>query len=218
MVAGVAGVQRGEPNREALVTTRDAMQGRSKMDTRTSATRPLQLSSRLPTMWLIGLLAATASPPALAFDADGFRSGMTREQFAANAALLGLRVLNRPDGKVTAARPSAPLWLGATAGFCGDLLHSYSRSIVSDPDYAATLAKLFHEYGPPRQMSFRGDLTTDINSGGGTMQSYVVSYWYRDNDRVRLKSYFDWRYQQGNLGRFQPATITFETRSPCSAS
>lgn len=169
-------------------------------------------------MWLIGLLVATASPLAVAFDADGFRSGMTREQFAANAALLGLRVVNRPDGEVMAVRPNAPLWFGATVRFCSGLLHSYSRSIVSDPDYAATLAKLFREYGAPKQMSFRGDLTTNMDSGGGTMQSYVVSYWYRGNDRVRLKSYFDWRYQQGNLGRFQPATITFETRSPCSAS
>lgn len=169
-------------------------------------------------MWLLGLLAGMASAVAVAFDADGFRSGMTREQFGANAALLGLRVVNRPDGKVTAARPNAPPWLGATVGFCGNLLHTYTRSIGSDPDYAATLAKLFREYGPPKQMSFRGDVSTDIDSGGGTMQSYVITYWYRGDDRVRLKSYFDWRYQQGNLGRFQPATITFETRSPCSAS
>lgn len=176
------------------------------------------MSARFPAMWLIGLLAGTASPIAVAFDADGFWSGMTREQFATNAALLGLRVVNRPDGKLAAARPNAPPRLGATAGFCGNLLHTYSRSIESDPDYGATLAKLFREYGPPTQMSFRGDISTDIDSGGGTMQSYVVTYWYRGDDRVRLKSYFDWRYQQGNLGRFQPATIMFETHSPCSAS
>jgi hypothetical protein len=169
-------------------------------------------------MCLIVLLAATASPLAVAFNADGFWSGMTREQFATNAAVLGLRVVNRPDGKVMAARPNAPLWLGVTVGFCEDLLHTYSRSIVSDPDYAATLAKLFREYGPPKQMSFRGDVSTDIDTGGGTLQSYVVGYWYRGDDRVRLKSHFDWRYQQGSLGRLQPAAITFETRSPCSAS
>lgn len=188
------------------------------MDTRSSETSHLRMAARFPTMCLIALLAGTASQLAVAFDADGFRSGMTREQFAATAAVLGLRVMNRTDGKVMAVRPNAPLWLGATAGFCADLLHTYSRSIVSDPDYAATLAKLFREYGPPKQMSFRGDVSTDIDSGGGTMQSYVITYWYRGYDRVRLKSYFDWRYQQGNLGRFQPATITFETRSPCSAS
>lgn len=169
-------------------------------------------------MWLTGLLAGVASTVAVAFEIDGFRSGMTREQFVAHATLVGLRVVNRPDGKLTAADPNALQWPGATAGFCGNLLHTYGRSIWSDPVYAATLAKLFRDYGPPRKMSFRGDVTTDIDSGGGTMQSYVITYWYRGDDRMRLKSYFDWRYYQGNLGRFQPATITFETRSPCSAS
>lgn len=154
----------------------------------------------------------------MAFNADGFWSGMTREQFTAHAARLGLQVVNRPDGKAIAARPNSPRWLSATAGFCGNLLNAYSRSIWSDPDYAATLTQLFRYYGPPREMSFRGDVSTDIDSGAGTMQSYVITNWYRGDDRVRLKSYFDWRFQQGNLGRFQPATILYETLGPCSAS
>ena len=35
-------------------------------------------------------------------------------------------------------------------------------------------------------------------------------------DEAQLKSFFDWRIQQGNLGRFQPATILYEMRSPCT--
>ena len=143
---------------------------------------------------------------------------MTREQFTASAAVIGLRVGRLPNGKMTAARPNAPLSSGAIVTFCGNLLNAYSRNIWSDPDYAATLAQLFRYYGPPKKMSFRGDVSTDIDSGGGTMQSYVITTWYRADDRVRLKSFFDWRFYQGNLGRFQPATITYEKRSPCRAS
>jgi hypothetical protein len=187
------------------------------MDTRTVVSGSLPMSARFLAMWLVGLWAATVTPLAVAFDVDGFRSGMTREQFVAHAALLGLKAVNQSDGEVTVVRPDALQWLGARAAFCGNLLYSYSRTIGSDPDYAATLTKLFRDYGPPRKMSFRGDVSTDSDTGAGTMQSYVITYWNRGDDRVRLKSYFDWRYYQGNLGRFQPATITFEARSPCSA-
>lgn len=166
------------------------------------------------------LLAGVLSVPVQAFNADGIWSGMSREQVTFTAARLGLRVgvqqgLQGEGGKMVVANPGAP-WLDATLGFCGKVLTSYSRNLSSDTDYAAALARVFAQYGPPKLMSFRGDVTTDINSASGAMQSYVVTEWLRGNDRVQLKSFFDWRIQQGNLGRFQPATILYEMRSPCT--
>lgn len=160
------------------------------------------------------LLAGVLSVPAQAFNADGIWSGMSRDQVALTAASLGLRVGMQGE-KMVVAIPGAP-WLDATLGFCGNVLTSYSRNLSSDTDYATALARIFALYGPPKLMSFRGDVATDINSARGAMQSYVVTEWLRGNDRVQLKSFFDWRIQQGNLGRFQPATILYEIRSPCT--
>jgi hypothetical protein len=54
-------------------------------------------------------------------------------------------------------------------------------------------------------------------SGNGVMQSYVIAQWWRGDDHVELKSYFDWRIKQSNLERFQPATLFYEMRNPCTA-
>ncbi len=141
---------------------------------------------------------------------------MTRELLAASAAPLGLHAKNSADGKLLLLNPAAAE-LEITLGFCGNLLTSYRRNIFSDTDYAATLARLFSEYGPPRAVSFQGEIATDQESGSGLMQSYVVTQWQRGDDRVELRSYFDWRIQQGKLGRFQPATLFYERRNPCAA-
>jgi len=162
------------------------------------------------------VLSSAASPLASAFNADGIVSGITRQQWALSAVRLGLPFSNAGDGQVMILLPATP-WMEATLGFCGNVLTTYRRNIASDVDYANTLARVFSVYGPPKGMSFRGDVATDLASGSGAMQSYVVTDWIMGDERVRLKSTFDWRVYQGKLGRFQPANILYETRSPCSA-
>lgn len=163
----------------------------------------------------ICLSTSLVSPTVGAFNVDGLWSGMSREQALAGALRLGLQVRNEGE-RVLVAPPGAP-WAAATLGFCGSLLSSYRRNLASDADYASTLSRVFAAFGPPRLMSFRGDVTTDMDTASGAMQSYVITEWVRGDDRVQLKSYFDWRTHKGNLGRFQPATIAYETRSPCNA-
>jgi hypothetical protein len=160
-----------------------------------------------------GFLAAILLPMhALAFNADGFWSGMAKAEFVARAAQLGLRAVPGPGGRWAVARPNTPRAL-ATFGFCGNRLVSYSRTISSDPDYASTLMQLFLTYGPPRHMSFTGDVSMD--DGGGAFRSFGVTLWYLGNDRVRLTSLFDWRMNRGDFRRRQPARITYEMRNPC---
>jgi hypothetical protein len=159
---------------------------------------------------------ACGATGAMAFQADGFWSGMSREQLAATTLRLGIETREGPQGRFMATNAAAP-WSGATFAFCGNALVAYSRNISSDQDYAATLAHLFGDYGPPREMNFAGDVSTDMDTGAGTMQSRALTKWYGGNDRIRLKSYFDWRFYRGNLGRFQPATILYEVRNPCLA-
>ena len=160
-------------------------------------------------------LVAAVSVPAesMAFEADGFWSGMSRAAVALRAAQFGLQTRQAPGGKWVAWR-AYPAPVRETFGFCGNALVSYGRNIVSDPDYAATLMHLFSTYGPPQDMSFTGDVSAD--PGGGAFRSFGVTVWYRGRDRVKLTSYFDWHYQAGDLRRMQPAHLLYETRSPCS--
>lgn len=161
------------------------------------------------------LLAGMASSLAIAFNADGMVSGTTRDQLAANFVRLGLQVKNRADGTTLVSIPGA-LGQDALLGFCRNRLTSYRRNITSDSDYAATLYNLFRIYGPPGAINFQGKISTDMASGNGMMQSYVITQWWRSDDRVELKSYFDWRIEQRNLERFQPATLFYEMRNPCA--
>jgi hypothetical protein len=162
---------------------------------------------------LIGALLGCLSPAAVrAFNADGFWSGMTTAQFAARAAQVGMEARPGLDGKWTLGRTYPPLFWGKF-GFCGNTLVSYSRDIHSDADYASTLMQVFAAFGLPADMTFTGGVST--NPGGGAFRSFAFTVWYLGADRVRLKSFFDWRFQSGDFRRVQPASITYETRNPC---
>lgn len=161
----------------------------------------------------IGLGVACFSPlQARAFSADGFWSGMTKAQFAVRAAQMGLEVRPGTRGTWTLARSYPPAVWGEFR-FCGNALVSYRRDIRSDADYASTLMQVFAIFGMPADMTFTGGVST--NPGGGAFRSFVLTYWYLGTDRVRMRSFFDWRFQNGDFGRMQPASIRYETRNPC---
>jgi len=158
------------------------------------------------------LLAALLSGHALAFQVDGFWTGMSTQQLVAVATAYGLVVRQGAEGYwyVGTASPPRPL---AKFGFCGNYLVSYTRNIHSDADYANTLAAIFATYGPPRKMSFSGDVAG--SSADGAFRASGETWWGRGDDRVRMESHFDWRLYHGQLLREQPASVRYETRNPC---
>jgi hypothetical protein len=160
------------------------------------------------------LLAALWSGHALAFQVDGFWTGMSTQQLVAVAATYGLVASPGADGYWFVGTSTPQRVLGKF-GFCGNYLVSYTRNIHSDADYASTLAAIFATYGPPRKMSFSGDVATGSVTDGAFRASGETQ-WVRGDDRVRMKSYFDWRFYRGDLQREQPASVRYETRSPCS--
>lgn len=160
-----------------------------------------------------GLLLAAFSTAAPAFVADGFWSGMSPQQLAVTAAGHGLVARPAGAGQWLVGSPLPPRVLGAFR-FCGNRLASYTRNIQSDADYARTLASIFATYGPPRSMSFSGNVAT--GRSGGAFVSAGETVWWAGADRVRMRSFFDWRLHRGELRRRQPASVMYETRSPCS--
>ena len=158
------------------------------------------------------LLGALLSGPGLAFQVDGFWSGMNTQQLVAVAAMYGLVARPGTDGYWFVGTVSPPRVLGKF-GFCGNYLVSYTRNIHSDADYANTLAAIFATYGAPRRMNFSGDVVS--GSANGAFRASGETRWARGYDRVKMRSYFDWRLYGGELQREQPASVRFETRNPC---
>jgi hypothetical protein len=159
------------------------------------------------------LLGTCLTAPARAFQADGFWTGMTTPQFLAIVGAYGLVARPGQAGQWLVGTRWPPAVV-AEVGFCGDYLVAYRRAIRSDADYAGTLAAIFATYGPPRKMNFDGDVATDTTAGA--FRAAGETLWGNGSDRVRMHSSFDWRVQQGRLRREQPATVQFESRSPCS--
>ncbi|MCK7492224.1 MAG: hypothetical protein MZW92_11930 [Comamonadaceae bacterium] len=117
-----------------------------------------------------------------------------------------------PDGKWTLAKPIRP-WSGGSSVSRQRARVVQLARIHSDADYASTLMQIFATYGLPADMTFTGGVSTD--PGGGAFRSFAFTVWILGSDRIRLKSFFDWRFQSGDFQRVQPASITFETRNPC---
>jgi hypothetical protein len=157
--------------------------------------------------------ALSSSGTGLAFRADGFWSGMSPKQLAVTVSAYGLVARPAGGGQWFVGSLFPPRVLGVF-GFCGNALASYTRNIQSDADYASTLAAIFATYGAPRSMSFSGNVAT--GNGGGAFVSAGETEWRAGADRVRMRSFFDWRLYRGELQRMQPASVTYETLNPCS--
>jgi hypothetical protein len=161
-----------------------------------------------------GLLVGTLLAGSVqAFQADGFWTGMSPQQLLATATAYGLVAQPGKAGRWLIST-KYPLMVIAEAGFCQNHLVSYRRNIQSDEDYANTLSGIFAIYGPPRKMSFSGDVATGTSEGA--FRASGETLWAQGPDRVRMESFFDWRMNQGDLRRQQPASVLFETRNPCA--
>ncbi len=171
---------------------------------------------RLRRMAVLFYLPLCLVPPgeARAFYFDGFWSGMSAEQAVSVASARGLMAQAGVDGYLYLGAVNPPRVL-SKIGFCGNILVSYTRNILSDMDYARVLAGIFGAYGPPAKMQFGGDVEPGIASGAFRAMGYTL--WAKGTDRVWMMSYFDWRLQQGNLYRQQPASVRFDILNPCNA-
>jgi hypothetical protein len=159
------------------------------------------------------LLGALLTAPVQAFQVDGFWTGMSPQQLFTTAAAYGLVAQPGKAGRWFISTMYPPRAI-AEVGFCRNYLVSYRRNVLSDADYANTLAGIFATYGPPRKMSFSGDVAT--GTAEGAFRASGETLWAQGLDRVRMASFFDWRLNQGDLRRQQPASVLFETRSPCT--
>jgi len=162
-------------------------------------------------MSIVCVAAASGLPQqALAFNADGYNSWMTKEQVVALATYRGLMAWENKDGLLLIGKPDTRI--EGTFSFCHNWLVAYNRTIDFDTEYFPKLKELMRYYGQPvtveaREVPWSG-------TGGGTLQ-LVDMRWYNRNDRADLFFNPEARDATGTLKYPRNANLSFSTRNTC---
>lgn len=157
-------------------------------------------------------IAVTGS--AMAFEVDGFRSGMSVDDLKRVAATRYLELWSVGEGSWLMGR-SAKHEIVGSFGFCGPRgLNSYTRSLDPDQEYASQVERAIASLGQPK-VSITRNLWT--GPGGGEIVS-VTMQWLQGGTRTTISSTPEGRDGKGNLrhNRAASLSITDMTRL-CSA-
>jgi len=158
-------------------------------------------------------LTAVLSLAARAFTADGFTSGMSPSDLASVAASRSLEAWEHSDGIFAVGKRSESR-VDGTFTFCDSKLFAYNRVLDFDVEYFQTVQRFLAEFGQPNR------LTTEEQPwpgpGGGYVRS-VQLLWTRGDDRVTLSVIPEGRDGRGALRHNRSATVSYLSRTRCSA-
>lgn len=147
-----------------------------------------------------------------AFDIDGFRSGMTRQELSIAAKNRGLEAKKGPfDNWIVGNFAESKGRIDGIFAFCGEVLVWYSRSIDFDVDYIPVLQSLIEKNGQPQRV--RTSLTQMVGAEGN-MQG-VEMRWYVGNDRITLSFSPEGRDGKGQLRHSRDSSISYTAKNPC---
>ena len=164
------------------------------------------------TFALICISAAVLPPaPALAFNADGYTSWMTKEQVIALSSYRGLKAWENKDGLLLVGKPEESR-IDGTFSFCNNWLVAYNRTIDLDAEYFPKLKELMHYYGQPVNVEAR---EIPWSGPGDGFLNLVDLRWYYGNDRADLYFNPEARDAKGKLKYVRAANISFSTRNAC---
>lgn len=153
------------------------------------------------------------STGASAFDVDGFRSGMTREQLSAEAKNRGLEAKENQYGFLIGK--FADYQIDGSFAFCGEGMVAYTHSIDVNVDYIPNLQNLLKKYGQPRSVSTT-QYPVSFSGGGSGYVSQMEMIWYARNDRITLSFLPENRDGKGQLRSAQGASIAYFSKNHCA--
>lgn len=145
---------------------------------------------------------------ALAFNVDGFFTGMTLNQLKAEAHDRGLDVWQGPyQNWELGKRAQAEIDGGFV--FCRGGLVIYMHSVSFDEDYVPLLRSLIAANGQPRRVETKASFTE------GVYMHEVVMAWYRKSDRIELSFTPEVRDGNGKVRFRRSADIDYATKNAC---
>ncbi|WP_449412058.1 hypothetical protein [Pandoraea soli] len=168
---------------------------------------------------IVAALAVVASASAVAFDVDGFHSGMTVSKVAATVQSQGwalepnrmtqgayLEAHYDANGKVTELGP-------ANFSFCDGRLIAYTRSLDFDTEYAPKLRDLIGTYG--NQTHIEVDQYPWNGPGGGYITA-IRTHWSVGRERVDLSFEPEEHTGDGALKHYRAADVSYVLPGVCS--
>lgn len=151
---------------------------------------------------------------ALAFDVDGFRSGMTEDEAEQIIHARGLESWEIQRNTVQAHGlmfgNRLKYEVAGSLSFCRNQLMSYIKDIDFDADYVPTLHSLIREHGQP---NVRAALDTLVQ-GGGHIQDVKMA-WYFSNERIELTFWPQHRKGNGDVAAYRGSSINYASRNEC---
>lgn len=162
---------------------------------------------------LVVLLLAVISYGAGAFDVDGYRTGMTREQLLRAAQSRGRDLWETPIHGNLAIGSRAELQIDGTFFLCEDSLVVYMKSVDFDVDYVPTLEMFLAKYGKPKTISTSQSPWT--GPGGGNVRRVEMS-WTMGNDDITLSFSPEGRDGKGALRHNRASSIRYKSDSSCT--
>jgi len=160
----------------------------------------------------IAALLMLASGAALAFDVDGYRSGMTPDDVAAIAQRQGLdmwQIANMPGDWAIGTR--AQYRIDSTFAFCAPAgLISYSHSLDPDNAYLPTVQRTIAAWGQPK-VSVRRLVWS--GPGGGDIESIDMLWKRGDGTELSISFTPEGRDGAGTLRYNRGTSISYIDRS-----
>jgi len=165
---------------------------------------------------IVAALAVMVSASAVAFDVDGFRSGMSEQELAEVVRGQGWSIYpirtvpgvygefrlgadGKPTGSVNDLGP-------ANFSTCQGRLIAYSRELAFDTEYPETLRGLLANYGANPNVSVTQQQWT--GPGGGYVTA-VTTRWHKSGDRVDLTFHPEGRAPDGALKTSRSAGLSY---------
>jgi hypothetical protein len=152
---------------------------------------------------------------ALAFDAEGFHSGMSVAEVSAQVSKGGLtlRTLFEPDVFVAGLlkengemNVSGPV---ITFSFCKGSLYFFSHNIDIDADYLPLVSNFIQIYGSVVHVK------TDRQPNNGGYIETMYMYWYAQDDRVNISFSPQKRKGVGDLLNSRSVNVSYSARTAC---
>ena len=158
-------------------------------------------------------LIACAIGPAAAFEADGYRSGMTRDEIAQRVRTAGRdawTIGSRGSFEAIAVGRREAFEIEGMLGLCDGRVYEYHRELDFDRGYVDTLERLVKSHGQPASVQIE---RAPAKTPGDSQARGVRHSWRPGTDRIEL-AYFEMADAKPG-GKDRMSMLTYAAPSSC---
>jgi hypothetical protein len=165
------------------------------------------------------ILSCLSTFTCLAFESNGFKSGMSIDRAKQVISTKGMNVrglvidgrTNNTDGfeQLALYKGADKTDWGGVLAFCNDKLHFYSHNLDFDLDFANALEKMLDQYGQPTSVqSYRSDYYDKP-----LFMSQILFFWKKGDDEITARALPEKKLPDGKILIPRSVTVTYTATS-----